>query len=165
MRPEPDENGVILRLEPSAGRRVLALGVLYLLGCLLVWLALARPPAIGWAAFLVAMGALALLAAEALRRATAHSVEMTIEGLRDTAGRTLALWEDIERVERGPFAFKPSNGFVLVLRTAAPRGWAPGLWWRIGRRVGVGGVTPQRMGRFMAEQIAVELALRKVGDD
>jgi len=77
--------------------------------------------------------------------------------LKDTAGNVLALLSDIEGVDRGMLAFKPSNGFVLRLKTSQPRAWAPGLWWRVFKRVGVGGVTPSGPTKFMAEQIALRV--------
>lgn len=158
---EPDETGVIMTLEPAHGRRLFAIGALYLLGALILWIALAQPPAPGWAIFLIVMGALSLLGGESLRRATTHRIELTRDGLFDSAGRELALWADMERVERGLFAFKPSNGFLVVRKSPGPRVWAPGLWWRIGRRVGVGGVTSQQPARFMAEQIAMRLEIAR----
>ncbi|SMY08588.1 hypothetical protein [Flavimaricola marinus] len=158
---EPDENGVLLRLAPSAGRRVMAVATIYLLGALLIWMALAQPPALGWAVFLIALGAFILWAAERMRRATSMRLELTEEGLRDSSGRVLADWDEIAKVERGTFAFKPSNGFVLILKEKGPGAWAPGLYWRIGRRVGVGGVTPMRETKFMGEQIALSLAQRQ----
>jgi len=158
---DPGEDGVILRLEPSAGRRAFAVGILYSLSALFLWIAFAQPPAPGWAVFLIVMGVVTLLGGERLRRATAHRLELTDEGLRDTSGRVLARWDDIEKVERGAFAFKPSNGFLIVLKTRGSRVWAPGLWWRIGRRVGVGGVTPQRASRFLAEQMAMRIEAKR----
>jgi hypothetical protein len=65
-------------------------------------------------------------------------------------------------VERGAFALKPSNGFTLVMKHKSPRAWAPGIWWRTGYRVGVGGVTAAGQSRFMAEQIALMIARRDV---
>jgi hypothetical protein len=160
---EPDAEGVIARLVPSPARRVFALAVVYVLGALLIWIALAQPPAIGWAIFLVGMGALILVAAERMRRATRMGLDLTSEGLRDTSGRMLARWDEMAKVERGTFAFKPSNGFVLILNSGGAGAWAPGLYWRIGRRIGVGGVTPARQTRFLAEQIALTLAARNAG--
>lgn len=157
---EPDENGVLVRLAASAIRRVFAIGVIYLLGALLIWMALANTPAIGWAVLLIAMGVAVLWAAERMRRATTMQLELTEEGLRDTQGLWLAKWDNIEKVERGAFAIKPSNGFVLVLKEKPPRAWAPGLYWIVGHKVGVGGVTPMRETRFMGEQLALRLADR-----
>jgi hypothetical protein len=61
--------------------------------------------------------------------------------------------DQIRSVERGVFAFKPSNGFTIRLKSKAPAAWQPGLWWRAGRSVGVGGVTSSTPAKFMAEQI------------
>jgi hypothetical protein len=66
-------------------------------------------------------------------------------------------------VARGALAFKPSNGFPVTLRARGPFVWEPGLWWRIGRRVGVGGVTPGTPARFMAERMQERIARREGG--
>lgn len=154
---EPNEDGILMELQADGFRRVFAVGVIYLLGALLVWIAFARPPAPGWAVLLIALGIGALALADMLRRATRLVLQLTLEGLQDSSGRMLARWNEMERIERGAFALKPSNGFSIVLKEKQPRAWAPGLWWRLGRRVGVGGVTPQRAARFMAEQMALRL--------
>ncbi|WP_368184603.1 hypothetical protein [Aestuariibius sp. HNIBRBA575] len=156
----PDENGVYATLNASAGRRLFALMVLYALGALLIYLAFTNPPALIWQVFLIAFGAVVLFGAEHLRRATLLVLTLTEEGLSDSAGRVLARIEDIKDVERGVFAFKPSNGFTLVLTEKQPRAWAPGLYWALGRRVGVGGVTSAGASKFMAEQIAFRIASR-----
>lgn len=72
-------------------------------------------------------------------------------------GRPLALMEDIQEIERGMFALKPSNGFVVRLKTKAAPAWAPGLWWRTGRRLGVGGVTSAGAAKAMADLLALRL--------
>jgi hypothetical protein len=90
---------------------------------------------------------------------------LTVDGLFDTGGRCLARWEDIDRIDKGTFAFKPSNGFLIVLKRPGPRGWAPGLWWQIGRRVGVGGVTPRQSARFMAETMVLRLESLRYAED
>jgi hypothetical protein len=154
---EPDDRGVLMELAPSPGRRIFAVLTLYLLGMLLIGIVLADPPAAIWAVLLIGLGAAAIWAGEWLRRATAVSLALTVEGLFDSAGTVLARWDDIEKIERGAFALKPSNGFLLVLKAPGPRRWVPGVWWQIGRRVGVGGVMPMRPTRFMAEQIALKL--------
>lgn len=152
----PDQE-IIATLQASFGRRIFAYGAVFTLGALLVVLAFVQPPEPGWQVFLIALGAAALVVAERLRRATLTGLVLTPKDLRDTAGTVLARVEDIASVDRGAFAFKPSNGFILRLKTRAPRAWAPGLWWRFGKRVGVGGVTPSGPGRYMAEQIAMRL--------
>lgn len=145
-------------LRASMLRRLFAYSMLFLLGVMSVMLALHEPPAFGWQVALVATGAACLLVAERLRRATLMGLVLTDEGLRDTQGTFLARIEDIASVERGSFAFKPSNGFVVLLKSSGPWGWAPGLYWRYGKRVGVGGVTPSGPAKVMADQIAMRVA-------
>ncbi len=157
---KPDENGVYARVHASPARRVFAYAVLFVLGALLIYLPLVQPPSVLWTIVMLGMGLSALWGAEMLRRATTNVIELTETEVRDSSGIVLAHMDEIELVDRGVFAFKPSNGFTLVLRSKKPRGWAPGLWWRLGRRVGVGGVTSAGQAKFMAEQIAFRLTSR-----
>lgn len=149
---------VIATLNPTPIRRIFSYGVLFGLGAMLILTAFVQPPAFGWQLFLILLGAGALMVAEMLRRATTLGLVLTADELRDTSGVVLARLADIQTIDRGVLAFKPSNGFVLHLRSAAPRAWAPGLYWRIGTRVGVGGATPSGPAKFMAEQIAMRVA-------
>ena len=152
---EPDENGVLMEIGAAPARRGAAVGAVYLAGGLLVWLG-----ATSGAVVVVALGAGGLVVAEILRRSSRVWISLTEEGLFDSRGVKIATWDEIAGIERGSFALKPSNGFGLRLRERAPRAWVPGIWWRIGRRVGVGGVLPPRPTRFMAEDMALRLAER-----
>jgi hypothetical protein len=89
-------------------------------------------------------------------------IELTETEIRTSNGEVLARMDEILAVDRGAFAFKPSNGFTLKLNTKKPRAWAPGLWWRFGRRVGVGGVTSAGQAKFMAEQIALRITAARL---
>lgn len=132
--------------------------MLLALGLLLLYLAVDTPPAsLFLQVFLIALGLGSLLMAESIRRATATGLVLTEEGLIDGTGRVLCSFDNIEGVERGAFAFKPSNGFLVRLRRPEPRAWQPGLWWRFGRRLGIGGVTPAGQGKYMADVIALRL--------
>ncbi|KQB97266.1 hypothetical protein AL073_09525 [Loktanella sp. 1ANDIMAR09] len=152
---QPDENGVLAVVEASPARRIFAYGVLFGLGALVVYLTLVHPPAFHWLVFMLVFGVLMLWQAERLRRATHVTIALTETELRDSTGTVLARIDDIRSVDRGVFAFKPSNGFTLVLHSKKPRAWLPGLWWRFGRRVGVGGVTNAGQSKFMAERISM----------
>lgn len=153
---------VLARLHASPPRRWMAAAMLVLLGGLLLWVALARPPeALHWRLFLLGAGAVALWLAGRLLRATAVHLELTREALRDGRGRVLARVADIRAVHSGVFALKPSSGFTLRLDRPGPAAWQPGLWWRLGRRLGVGGVTSGREARYMAEVIAAILDERR----
>lgn len=148
-------------LGASPGRRMIGVGSLAGLGAIMLYMAAALSPGLGWQAFQVALGAVALWCAHRMWRATAERLELTAEGLRSTDGRILAPMDEILSVDRGVFAFKPSNGFMITLRSKGPFVWEPGLWWRIGRRVGVGGVTPGTPAKYMAEVIQARIDARK----
>lgn len=125
------------------------------LGLMLIIVAVAEPPSNpAWLAFLLLVGAGALWLADAMRRATALSVQLTRNGIRCSDGEEIAAIDDIETLDRGIFAFKPSNGFLMKLSTKGPSRWRPGLWWRVGTRVGIGGVTAASQAKAMAEVIA-----------
>lgn len=156
----PDDSGVYARAAASPGRRWLGVGMQYLLGLLVLYVLLMQPPAPVWAVLMAAVGIGALVLAERMRRATTRGLELRAETLCDDTGQVIARVEDVVAVERGVFAFKPSNGFVLVMKAKGGRAWAPGLWWRAGRRVGIGGVLPQAETKFMAEVIATWIAQR-----
>lgn len=157
---QPDENGVYARVGASDARRHFACGVLYVLGALLIYIAMTRSAHLAGTLMLLVFGVVVLILGERLRAATAREIELTETQLRDSTGQVLAQMADIVAVERGAFAMKPSNGFTLVLREKAPRAWVPGMWWRLGRRVGVGGTTGAGPAKFMAEQIAFRIAQR-----
>ncbi|WP_368487269.1 hypothetical protein [Celeribacter sp. HF31] len=152
-----------LNVTPSPMRRVTAVGMLVVLGVLLLRVALG-PEGLGagWLVMLLAMAAGVFWVALRLWQATARRLVLTEEALVEeapdgTRGRVLCRLDEIARVERGTFAFKPSNGFVIRLNAPAARVWAPGLWWRFGKRIGVGGVTPAGQGKAMADVIAARI--------
>ncbi|SFD47727.1 hypothetical protein SAMN04488523_10194 [Sulfitobacter brevis] len=159
MTPATDTE-VLAVVRASAGRRLIGLAALGGLGVMLIYIALARPPELVWQIFLIVVGLGALWMANAMRRATAGQVELTETELRDSDGTVLAQVADIESMDRGFFAFKPSNGFLLKTRSGAGRVWRPGLWWRMGRRIGIGGMTPGSQTKFMSEILAALVAQR-----
>lgn len=155
-----DPDAVLATVRASGGRRVIGLTALGFLGVFLIYLAFTSSPGLGWQAFLIVLGVLALWMADRMRRATASTIELTSKVIRDSDGTVLAQVADIEHIDRGVFAFKPSNGFLLRTRpgTAVGNAWRPGLWWRTGRRIGVGGMTPGNQTKFMSEIISALMA-------
>jgi hypothetical protein len=135
--------------------------MLTLLGLLVIAIILTERSGTGVLQFLgLALGVAALALAAIVWRATSVGLVLTAEALRDGAGRLLTPVAAIEAVDRGAFAFKPSNGFGLRLAAPVPMGWAPGLWWRFGRKLGVGGITSGVEARHMAQTISALLAER-----
>ena len=95
-----------------------------------------------------------------MRRSTASALELTDDAWRDADGRVIVRMDEIERIDQGAFAVKPSNGFLLKTNRRVPRGWRLGLWWSLGRRIGVGGMTPANETKLIAEMIRAKLAER-----
>ncbi len=152
------EDGVRAVVGAAPWRRVLACGVIYGLGAVVVYLTLRYPPAIGWLVVMLLFGFGVLYLAERLRQATREVLVWRDDGLYTGSGEKLAGVEDIVRVDRGAFAFKPSSGFSIKLSTKRQSRWAPGIWWRLGRVIGVGGTVSAGQAKFMAEQIAICVA-------
>ncbi len=149
---------VVATITPSAARRAFAIALLIGLGLMLVYLAFAASgAALGWQGLLLGIGMLLLILADKMRRATRGRIEMTDTVLRDGAGREICRLDDIVSVERGVFAFKPAQGFLIRTVRRAKFAWEPGLWWRVGRKIGVGGVTSAGQSKYMAELIALRL--------
>ncbi|SEK60338.1 hypothetical protein [Pacificibacter marinus] len=148
----------VFNLPATLGRRLSAVGVLGALGLIHFWIMFTSPPAVLIGkVFLITVGLAASYAAYRVWTSTECDILLTPEDIREETGRVLCRIEDIDHVQRGPFAFKPSNGFVIVLKNKAPRAWAPGLWWRIGRRIGVGGVTSAGAGKAMADVLSARV--------
>lgn len=144
-------------LEASPFRRFIAVSTLAAVGVLLLVSAATTVTEPMWQIVLAVLGGLAAWGADKVRRATALRVELTPEGLRDSSGTWIARMDEIAGVDRGAFAFKPSNGFLVKTRSRSARGWQPGLWWRFGTRIGIGGVTPGAQARVMADILAKRL--------
>ena len=147
---------VLISITPSPGRRWL--GFLAVAGLGIVCLSLAfQPGGILWRLAFVGLACMAFLSADKLRKSTKDSLELTRTELRTGSGRILAHVSNVKGVERGAWAFKPSNGFLVRLHKPEGRGWAPGLWWQRGRLLGIGGVIPGGQSRAMAELLAALL--------
>lgn len=156
---DPDE--ILATISASQPRRWLAVISLMFLGVLLIYVAFAQPPVFGWQVFLLVIGLATLYVGDQLRRATEAVLELTETELREKGGDVIAYVADIQSIDRGFFAFKPSNGFLIRTRqTQGRRRWRPGMWWRLGRQIGVGGVTPGHQSKFASEIIATMLAQR-----
>ncbi|MGR3714822.1 MAG: hypothetical protein ACU0A6_17070 [Shimia sp.] len=153
-----ENNEVLTAVSASVPRRWMALGVMWTLGLVVLYLAMTTAPTIGWRLFLLVVGVAALIMAEAMRRATENVIELTLDGLRSSTGEIIAPLDQIDVVHKAMFDMKPSNGFALKLKQPRSRRWQPGLWWALGRRVGVGGMTPGSQAKAMAQMLEAMLA-------
>ncbi len=149
--PLDKESDVLLTLAPSLGRRLLGAVSLAVLGLLMAPLIFEATGI--WALMFVVLTVAVLVAAWRLWEATGDHLELTRDELRTASGRVLTPIQNVESIDRGVFAFKPSNGFLIKLTEPVGRGWCPGLWWQRGRFIGVGGVVRGGEARAMAEVI------------
>ncbi len=151
---------VLVTVEASGLRRVMGVTMLAVVGVALLSVAVSNPPSLAWLVFLLVVGLGALWLAVRMWQGTQYTIELTEEVLRCTDGTVIAQVSDIEAIDRGFFAFKPSNGFLIRTATPGARVWLPGLWWRAGRRIGIGGVTPGSQSKTMSEILSAMIAKR-----
>lgn len=164
----PDHNDndvveVVLQIGAAPLRRVVLIAALYAVAVAVIYFGLARPQSILGMIWLVLVCAMVFWLAQTVRRASARQLILTTTHLCDSSGTVLARLDDILQVHRGALALKPSSGFTLLLRTPQATQIAPGLWWRFGRMVGVGGLLDRSATRAMAEALAARLAQRDGG--
>ncbi len=149
------------RLEISTTRRVLGAGIQGGLGLVLIWVAATRlTGSMGWRGFLVILGGALLWGAWRFWQSSGVALILTRHGLADSTGRQIFTLDQVDKVDRGLFAFKPASGFLVISKTPVQRGWVPGLWWAIGHRIGVGGATARPAGKQMADILSVLLTER-----
>lgn len=151
---------IIAVLEASLMRRVLAVAMLVGVAGLMLYATFGAGTSVALKIGGAAFGLLALVSASGLYKSTLHRIELTEDGLRDSSGTSIARIEDIAELDRGLLALKPTNGFVLRTHAPLDRAWRPGLWWRFGRRIGVGGVVPGPQARVMADRLSELIAAR-----
>ena len=148
------QGDVYLEIRPSIFRRAVSVGAMVELSATLMYLAFGEQTSSAIVkAVLVLIGLMLAFLAQRFYRSTSVGIELTREELRDTNGRILCRLDEIEKVDRGAFAFKPSNGLSLTLKTSGDRVWEPGLWWRIGNKIGIGGSTAPGQAKAIADTI------------
>lgn len=148
-----ESDGIILSIGPSPARRYFAVICFVALAVVLIGLVVQGSPSILWQAVFLGTAIASLLGAKRLYQGTEDEVELTRTELRLRSGRLLTTIDNVNVVERGPFAFKPSNGFLVRLHAPCGKGWTPGLFWQRGTYLGIGGAINAGHTRAMAEAI------------
>lgn len=149
----------IARLDVSPVRRWAGALVLGAVGLGLVYTAITAPPASVFGRVLMPLLGCGI-AYQAYRylHATGQSLVVTNAGLWIEGGELLLPLDNIQSVNRATFALKPSNGFAITLKTPVPFRWSPGMYWCVGRKVGVGGATNPGQAKALAEILAAVIA-------
>lgn len=160
------QDDVIFAIKAPAWRRAFATAVAVGLGGYLIYLGLNGGVDVVFLQILFVIGGVAVvMIGSRMWRVTETSIELTQAGLTDSNGRVLCLFDDIEKVDRAVFAVKPSNGLLLRLKTAQPTAWVPGLWWRHGQRLGIGGIVAARDTKAMADAITMQMLLPELEEN
>ena len=156
---------ILVKLEVAQGRRMFGVLSIAGLGITLLYIAAVYPPTIIPALFaLIIVGGLFIWASARLYRSTDNTILLTREAITTQSGHVLCRLEDIAKVDRGFFAFKPSNGFLVLLKERGQRSWSPGMWWHLGKHLGIGGVTSPRQSKEMVSIIQILLAEMKAAE-
>lgn len=150
-----DDNSDILATASISGvRRWLTIIPGIFAGALLAWYGLNAPfPQIWVNVFAVVVGLVMALGASWLLSATSRGIYLTPKELRDINGALIARISDMKKLERETISYKPAHGFIIVLAEPARSHWSPGVWWRTGQRVGVGGFLHADQTKAMAGAI------------
>jgi hypothetical protein len=122
-----------------------------------------NPASLVWSVLLLLFAALCLWQAWKMHGAGARTILLREDGLTLDTGELVAPLSEIERIDRSLFAFRPSGGFVLFLKSKAPKAGVTGLFWRRGKRLMVGGTTSSVGARGMADMIQA-LLIQRDGD-
>lgn len=159
-----DGEEVLLRVEIAPARRFVAMALSALIGLWMIYVGLwLDVPSTLWRAGLVAVGGLALVQAVRIRAIAVPGIELTATELREIGGRRIAALDGVVEVQRSFGLFKPMNGFVLHLAAPARAAMVPGVWWRFGRRVAVGGMLPRGGARQIALRMEAQVKARAPG--
>ena len=154
----PDE--VLITVTPAHARRTIGVGAQVALAVLLIWFGFNGDGALFARIALTGAGAFMLVAARFIWTTSGRSLELTPTLLREApTNRVLAKVSDVSAVERGLQVLKPSNGLIVRTKTPSKRAFAPGLWWRAGKIIAIGGMMNAGQGKAMAE-ILQELVKR-----
>lgn len=158
-----DRSKPICTISPSGARRAFGIAMLAALGAMFIWIGFVsvKTNTVTAATFGV-LGIASFWCASVVFSATSASILLLRKGLVTSDDIIVAELDNIKAVERGLFALKPSSGFVILLKKPMPLVWKPGLWWRFGRRIGVGGATAAAEGKIMAEAIQALMSGQKI---
>lgn len=152
---------IVTALVPSVFRRVFGSTVLVLAGILAIYIIGTQPPdGLQWSLVIALLAVFFFYGAHRMWEATGHRIELSDDGLYMSNGVVIAAMVDIHKVDRSFYAFKPSNGFLVTLNKTHDTKWVPGLWWRFGKRLGIGGLTSGPEGKIMADTLSVMIAER-----
>ena len=93
-------------------------------------------------------------------RARLTGIKLTKSGIYDLNDVKLCAILDINYIDRRTFAIKPANGFIIHLKNSAKSFWIPGLCWRIGKRLAIGGMLSKQECKAFANLLEIECGIQ-----
>ena len=157
---------IILKLKPNRGRRIFGVVVLTVCGIFLLFYTLfAAQGGLFFRVVALLIGALFLWQAQWNLRVSNTTIILTKEGLYTANGDLICRVSNMLEIDNGWFSFKPSNGFLVRLYEAEDPKWARGLYWRIGKRLGVGGAIAPAEVKALSAQLSLLIRERSMGTD
>ena len=73
-------------------------------------------------------------------------------------GRLLCKLSSIETVDTSPYTFKSTNGFIIRLKERSSLDWSPGLFWKLNKRISIGGLITKSESKWLSTAIITILA-------
>jgi hypothetical protein len=145
---------VIIKIQPSVARRLFGVVILCMAALVMLNFAIggtAQSVVLRFVLFI--LGVAFLWQAQANFRFANAALILKREGLFDDRGELICSLSNISKVDRSWFSFKPSNGFLIRLHQPAVRRWSPGLYWQIGKYLGVGGSISPAQTKEMSDKL------------
>ncbi|MEO0344428.1 MAG: hypothetical protein AAF198_13420 [Pseudomonadota bacterium] len=109
------------------------------------------------AVILLAIAALFMWAAWRMWNAPHFGIVFDGDSLKTEDGATIAKMSEIQSVQVGLFVMRPSNGFMMMMKQPGIFPTRPGVVWRQGRRIGIGGILRSSEAKSIGRAIQVEL--------
>ena len=72
------------------------------------------------------------------------------EGIFNLDNTIICRIEDIETIDTSPYTFRSANGFIVFLRERSTFKIVPGLYWRLGNRISIGGLVSKAESKFLS---------------
>ena len=85
-----------------------------------------------------------------LKRYSKVGFQINSTGLYDLETNLICKIDDIHKVDVSPYTFKSANGFIVFSKTKSKFRSVPGLYWRLGNRISIGGLISKNESKFLS---------------
>lgn len=157
-------SNIILKIQPNLGRRIFSILLLCICAAVIMNIAFSDTMhSMPLKFILIGFGVAFLWQAQASFRFANAALILKHDGIYDDQDNLICDLSNIALVDRGWFSFKPSNGFLLRLHAPQSRKWSPGLYWCIGRRLGIGGALSPAQTKAMSDKLILLMQEKELG--